>query len=203
MIYLHFWKYGQLDFLWYFASKNKPIIRELCNDMGNPLYPIQVANYIKPIFKKENTLMIAISKRLESLAKDFEIKNVWYRFNPVNEFKFFVDYKKKYFLRNKLTKFNQNDKVLNLVANFLDRKNQLFAIDVLSFLPKNYKLILAGPLKHENNEYFIKIKNKINQLGLNNRVDIQIGFVDNFDEYLKCSDVFCFHPKLKDWGPRC
>ena len=80
------WTIGFLT--WYFASKNKPIIRELCNDMGNPLYPIQVANYIKPIFKKENTLMIAISKRLESLAKDFEIKNVWYRFNPVNEFKF-------------------------------------------------------------------------------------------------------------------
>ena len=67
--------------------------------MGNPLYPIQVANYIKPIFKKENTLMIAISKRLESLAKDFEIKNVWYRFNPVNEFKFFVDYKKNIFFK--------------------------------------------------------------------------------------------------------
>ena len=44
-------------------------------------------------------------------------------------------------------KFNNQDKVLALIANFIDRKNQLFAIDVLKLLPKEFKLILAGPLK--------------------------------------------------------
>ncbi len=192
------WTVGFLS--WYFEKKNKPIIRELCNDMSNPLYPIQAKNYIEPIFKKENTLIVAISKRLEKLAINFELKNIWYRFNPVNEKKFFVDYKKKYFLRSQLTKFNQNDKVLNLVANFVDRKNQLFAIDVLSFLPNHFKLILAGPLKSENNEYFQKIKKKINNLKLNDRVDIQIGFIDNFDEYLKSSDIFLFPSKAEGLG---
>ena len=192
------WTIGFLT--WYFAKRNKPIIRELCNDMNNPLYPIQVQNYMRPIFKKNNTLIIAISKRLEILAKRFDLKNIWQRPNPVDENKFFIDYKKKYFLRNKLTKFNQDDVVLNLVANFIDRKNQLFALDVLSLLPKKFKLILAGPLKTENNMYHQNLLNKITSLRLNDRVEIQTGFIDNFDEYLKCSDVFLFPSKAEGLG---
>ena len=192
------WTIGFLT--WYFAKRNKPIIRELCNDMNNPLYPIQAQNYMRPIFKKNNTLIIAISKRLEILAKKFDLKNIWQRPNPVDENKFFIDYKKKYFLRNKLTKFNQDDVVLNLVANFIDRKNQLFALDVLSLLPKKFKLILAGPLKTENNMYHQNLLNKIISLRLNDRVEIQTGFIDNFDEYLKCSDVFLFPSKAEGLG---
>ena len=192
------WSIGFLS--WYFAKKNKPIIRELCNEMSNPLYPIQVQNYMKTIFKKENTMIVAISKRLDDLAKKFDIKNVWCRPNPVNENKFFVDYKKKYLLRQKLTKFNQNDIVLSLIANFIDRKNQLFVIDVLKLLPKEFKLILAGPLKDENDDYLYQIKKKINNLQLSDRIHIQIGFISNFDEYLKCSDVFLFPSKAEGLG---
>ena len=77
------------------AKNNKPIIRELCNDMSNPLYPIQIQRFMKNIFQKENTLVVAISKRLEILAKKFDMKNVWMRPNPIDENRFFVDYKKK------------------------------------------------------------------------------------------------------------
>lgn len=192
------WTIGFLS--WYFAKINKPIIRELCNDMSNPLYPIQVTNIMRPLFKKENTLMVAISKRLEKVAKNFGVRNTWYRLNPVNENKFFVDYKRKNFLRTKLTKFDNKDIVLNLVANFIDRKNQLFALDVLNYLPDRFKLILAGPLKKENKEYYQLIKKKIYDLGLTTRVDVQVGFIDNFDEYLKCSDVFLFPSKAEGLG---
>ena len=89
------WTIGFLT--WYFAKRKKPIIRELCNDMDNPLYPIQVQNYMRPIFKRNNTLIIAISKRLEIIAKKFDVKNIWQRPNPVDENKFFVDRKKKIF----------------------------------------------------------------------------------------------------------
>lgn len=192
------WTIGFLS--WYFAKKNKPIIRELCNDMSNPLYPIQIQKLMRSIFKKNNTLIVAISKKLENLAIKFDLKNIWYRANPVNEKKFFVDYKKKYFLRSKLTKFNQEDIVLTLIANFVDRKNQLFALDVLNLLPNNFKLILAGPLKNENNFYLKSIQKKIDSLRLNNRVDLKTGFLDNFDEYLKCSDVFLFPSKAEGLG---
>ena len=33
-----------IDFLHGIFQKNKPIIRELCNDTNNPLYPIQFQN---------------------------------------------------------------------------------------------------------------------------------------------------------------
>ncbi len=192
------WTIGFLT--WYFARRNKPIIRELCNDMNNPLYPIQIQNYMRSIFKKNNTLVVAISKKLEILAKKFDMKNVWQRPNPVDEKKFFIDYKKKYYLRKKLTKFRQNDVVLCLVANFIDRKNQLFALDVLSLLPEKFKLILSGPLKSENNIYMQNLLSKINDLNLQDRIDLKTGFVNNFDEYLKCSDVFLFPSKAEGLG---
>ena len=59
---------------------------------------------------------------------------------------------------------------------------------------------MAGPLKKENNEYFKLIENKIYKLKLSDRVDLQTGFVDNFDEYLKCSDVFLFPSKAEGLG---
>ena len=43
-------------------------------------------------------------------------------------------------------------------------------------------MILAGPLKEEGKEYFRQIKKKIEKLKLQNRIDLQSGFVDNFDE---------------------
>lgn len=192
------WTIGFLT--WYFARKNKPIIRELCNDMSNPLYPIQVENYIKPIFKKNNTLMVAISKRLENLAIKFGVKNVWNRPNPVNEIFCFIDYKQKLLLRTNLTKFNQTDKVLSVIANFSENKNQLFVLDILNLLPKEFKLILAGPLA-EHNKYYLKlILDKIDHLKLHDRVDLKVGFIENFDEYLKCSDIFLFPSKSEGLG---
>ena len=86
------WSIGFLT--WYFSIKNKPIIRELCNDTDNPLYPIQFQKYMQLIFKKNNTLMIAISKRLEFVARNFDIKNIWQRPNPVNKNIFLLTMKK-------------------------------------------------------------------------------------------------------------
>ena len=50
-----------LPLIEYVAKKNKPIIRELCNDTNNPLYPIQFQKFMKPIFKKDN-IKIILSK---------------------------------------------------------------------------------------------------------------------------------------------
>ena len=192
------WSIGFLT--WYFSIKNKPIIRELCNDTDNPLYPIQFQKYMQLIFKKNNTLMIAISKRLEFVARNFDIKNIWQRPNPVNKNIFFINYEKKYLYRENLTRFSKNDILLSLIANFIDRKNQLFVIDVLNLLPNNFKLILAGPLKNENKNYFEELLNKIKDFNLSDRVEIQTGFVENIDEYIKSSDIFLFPSKAEGLG---
>ena len=67
-------------------------------------------------------------------------------------------------------------------------------------MPNRYKLILAGPLKKENNEYFQLVQKKVLNLGLADRVDIKIGFIENFDEYLRCSDIFLFPSKAEGLG---
>ncbi len=48
--------------------------------------------------------------------------------------------------------------------------------------------------------YFQNILNKIESLNLNDRVEVQTGFVQNFDEFLKCSDVFLFPSKAEGLG---
>ena len=67
-------------------------------------------------------------------------------------------------------------------------------------LPDDYKLLLAGPLKEEGREYFKLLKKLIDEKNLSKRVDVQTGFVDNFDEYIKCSDVFLFPSKEEGLG---
>lgn len=188
------WSIGFLT--WYFSKNNKPIIRELCNKMKNPFYPIQFDKSIKKIFLSKKTLIVAISKMLEKVVKAHGSFNLWTRLNPISD-KFFIDYKNKLYLRKKLTKFEDTDIILSCVANYIPRKNQIFLIDVLKGLPPEFKLLLAGPLKRENQNYLNEIKNKIKFLNLTERVEILTGFVSNFDEFIKLSDVFLF-PSIEE-----
>ena len=57
--------------------------------------------------------------------------------------------------KKKFSPFNENDKVLSII-NILPRKNQLFCLKLINKLPKNYKLLIGGPLKDENKKYFNK-----------------------------------------------
>jgi glycosyltransferase involved in cell wall biosynthesis len=187
-------------FTLYFGNKNKPIIRELCNEMDNPLYPPLFEKQMSKIFKKENTLMVAISKRLEDVCTRFEIKNIWQRPNPIDENKFKINYKNKYKLRKKLTRFSEHDIVLVHLANYIPRKNHIFLVEVMKFLPNEYKLVLAGPLKEADKDNFNNIKNKIVELNLEDRIDLQSGFIDNFEEYIQQSDIFLFPSKAEGLG---
>ena len=179
---------------YYFYLKKKPIIRELVNDVKTPYYPIQFRTIFKKIFQKDNTLIIAISKKLEKLCKVSKVKNIWMRPNPVNENKFFqISNEKKFELRSKLTNFSTSDIVLLHIASYMERKNHIFLLDILKKLPNNYKLYLGGPVENkEHKEMYTIVKNKAQELDLKNRVIIEKGFVTNMDEYIKMSDVFLF-----------
>jgi len=179
---------------YYFYLKKKPIIRELVNNMNTPYYPIQFEKYFRKVFQRNNTIMIAISKKLEKLCKIYKVKNIWMRPNPINENKFFfIDKVEKIKLRNKLTNFSNDDIVLTHIATFITQKNHIFLLDVLKRLPKNYKLYLGGTVENiEHKENFEQVKNKINRLDLKDRVILTKKFIDNIDEYIKLSDVFLF-----------
>jgi glycosyltransferase involved in cell wall biosynthesis len=179
---------------YYFYLKKKPIIRELVNNMSTPYYPIQFEKFFRKIFQTNNTIMIAISKKLQELCKTHKVKNIWMRPNPINENKFFfIDKVEKIKLRDKLTKFSNDDVVLTHIATFITQKNHIFLLDVLKKLPNNYKLYLGGTV--ENNEHkvnFERVQKKINELELKDRVVLTKKFLENIDEYMKLSDVFLF-----------
>ena len=179
---------------YYFYLKKKPIIRELVNNMDSPYYPIQFEKFFRKIFQRNNSIIIAISKKLEELCKTNNVKNIWMRPNPINENKFFIiDKAEKLKLRNKLTNFSNDDIVLTHIATFIKQKNHIFLLDVLKKLPKNYKLYLGGTV--ENNEHkvnFERVQKKINELELKDRVILTKKFLDNMDEYIKLCDVFLF-----------
>ncbi len=179
---------------YYFYLKKKPIIRELVNNMDSPYYPIQFEKFFRKVFQRNNSIIIAISKKLEELCKTNNVKNIWMRPNPINENKFFIiDKAEKLKLRNKLTNFSNDDIVLTHIATFIKQKNHIFLLDVLKKLPKNYKLYLGGTV--ENNEHkvnFERVQKKINELELKDRVILTKKFLDNMDEYIKLCDVFLF-----------
>jgi len=179
---------------YYFYLKKKPIIRELVNNMNTPYYPIQFEKFFRKVFQRNNSIMIAISKKLEELCKTHKVKNIWMRPNPINENKFFIiDKVEKLKLRSKLTNFSNDDIVLTHVATFITQKNHIFLLDVLKKLPKNYKLYLGGTV--ENNEHklnFERVQKKINELELKDRVILTKKFIENIDEYIKLCDVFLF-----------
>lgn len=176
----------------YFSLFKKPIIRELCNDTKYPMYPVQIHSLITKVFLRSNTLIIAISKRLYEVAIVFKPNKIWLRNNPIDERKFNINYVNKFELRKKLTPFNENDKVLSIVANIIPRKNQIFALKVLKELPKEYKIVIAGPLKEENKNYFNKVKEYIKENSLSDRVFIITEFIPDIENYMKLSDVFLF-----------
>lgn len=180
-----------------FSLLKKPIIRELCNETNYPMYPIQIHSLISNVFKNSNTLIIAISKRLYDVAKKYNPYAIWLRNNPVDEKKFYINYDNKIYLRKKFSPFNENDKVLSIIANILPRKNQLFCLKLINKLPKNYKLLIGGPLKDENKKYFNKLILFIKENKLQERVFIKNEFIKNIEDYMMLSDIFLF-PSLSE-----
>jgi len=185
----------------YFAKYNKPIMRELCNDVPTPFYPAPFKKWIKPIFQKDNSMIVAISPMLEKLAKSNGAKNVWQRPNPIDEKKFnLIIRKQKYQLREQLTNFSEDDIVLSYVATFWDNKNQLFLLKVLSELDEKYKLLLVGVIKKERNDYYQRVLSDIECLNLQNRVQIKAEFIENPQEYMVVADVYLFPSKYEGLG---
>lgn len=169
-----------------------PRIIELVTKKSSPYQLLPLIKYFyKPSFIF-NSLIISINKQIINNFRYQQLKNrIWIRDNPINKNFIFPN---KHMLKRKKLGFKKNDIIISQVAQFYESKNQIFLIDVLSYLPKNFKLILAGPLtkKGENAEsdlkYFKNIKKKINFYGLKKRVKIIPKFI-NAAEILNISNI--------------
>ena len=160
-----------------------PRIIELVTKKSTPYQLLPIIKYFyKPSFFF-NSLIISINKQITNNFRKHNLKNqIWIRDNPINKnFKF----PNQYSINKKNFGFKKRNIIITQIAQFYKSKNQTFLIDVLSYLPENFKMILAGPLpkKGENAKndlkYYADIKKKINIYGLQKRVKLIPKFVNS------------------------
>jgi len=187
-------------FTYFFARANKVVVREVVNDIATPFFPKHLSWVIEKVFRKENTIIVAISAKIEAMVAVHDIKHIWQRPNPVDEKRFVINFKSKYELRMKLCKFSRHDIVITHMALFIKRKNHKFLLDVMLYLPDNYKLVLGGPVKPENEGVFLAVQNRIEELGLEDRVHLHKGFTENIQDYMALSDVFALPVYKEGFG---
>ena len=76
-------------------------------------------------------------------------------------------------------------------------------VEVMKFLPREYKLILAGPmvdsgpLFKRDQKYFRSIKKLISLNSLDDRIDIVPKFIIEPEKYIKSCDIFVL-PSIKE-----
>tara|TARA_B110000027_G_scaffold119682_1_gene132530 strand:- start:1239 stop:2372 length:1134 start_codon:yes stop_codon:yes gene_type:complete len=165
-------------------TKNIPLCLELVNSSARPNQNFPILKYFWKPNLNINSKIIVISKFLKKKCLLMGYKNVWYRPNPINLNKFI-----------KINKIKKTKKILLNVGQFIPRKNQKFLIKVIEFLPKNFKLILCGPLVSKGNkkerdlEYFNEMVYYIKSNKLTKRI-IMIPKYVNVIKYLKKTDIY-------------
>jgi glycosyltransferase involved in cell wall biosynthesis len=191
----------------YARAHGIPTIIELCNEMDTPLHYIPIANRLEASSRLPSKYhFICISERLKSacLKNNIPESNLWCRPNPVDKSRFRpIGDKAKSSLRKKLSKFSDGDIVITAVASFIPRKNHRLLVEAIRLLPEQYKLFLAGPivesgpLADRDSSVFNDLVMTVAEEGMDSRVQISKGFIENIEEYYQMSDVFAF-PSLSE-----
>ena len=190
----------------YAKFAKKPFIVELVNLKNSPhqYEPVCFSLLLGKFFSQKNKI-ICISKNLEKICLEhgYQSDQIWCRPNPIDESCFNFNYIKK---RSLFPFLSEKDILLLHLAKFIPRKKQLFVVNLMQYLPENYKLILAGPivnsgpLKQRDNEYYQKIKHAINSLNLKKRVFLLPGFINNPQDYIKEADIFLLPSTIEAFG---
>jgi len=178
----------------------KPFIVELCNEVYTPHhYEPGLLNALFGRGFPAGTQIVCISEMLRDVCcRHGYTENVWCRPNPVDERRFYADRDNRISLRQRYTKFTDRDVIMIYLAKFRPSKNQIFLLDVLHHLPFRYKLVLAGPvaesgpLSARDRNYVNTIKDRIDELGLGERVQLDTRFIDDAPGYFRMSDVCVF-----------
>lgn len=164
--------------------KNIPLCVELVNSTSKPNQNLPILKYFWRPNLNYNAKIIVISKFLKRKCLSMGYKNIWYRPNPIN-----INSLKK------IKKIKTNKKILLNIGQFIPRKNQKFLVEVMKYLPHNFKLFLCGPLvtmgskKQRDLKYFNEIKKIIKDQKLTKRITLIPRYVDP-KKYFKKTDLY-------------
>lgn len=179
--------------LW--AKKKKiPVLMELVNSTALPEQKFFHFFKVRP---ENNFKIVAISEELKekSIRMGFEESQVWCRPNPIDDTIFKPAFNIRNELREKLTLFSKDKKIIVSVAKIMPRKNQLLILKILPHLPREYVVFLAGPLVKEgqyyerDRKYAEEMQDFVVQNKLQKRVLMLFDFVPA-DQFMKLADVY-------------
>jgi len=178
--------------------KRKPLIVELTYDASPQQFRPLLVKWLdsSPQGFHQTARFVCISARLEESLREAGMTHAfWQRGNPVDETKFFSERNKKDEFRRRCCSFAPTDKVLVHIAKFMPLKNQDFLVDVLRLLPNHYKMVLAGPLVRtgpnvdRDTQYLQQVRDRVADFGLQDRVEIMEGFIEDVAPFMKMADV--------------
>lgn len=193
----------------YARSRRVPVILELCNEMDSPKQYIPFPDKLWTSNKlPRDLLMVCISERLQRVCQANGLGDkTWCRPNPVDETRFKPPTpEEKKATRAAMTKFNPDAPLIVYIAKFIPRKNHIFLVDVLANLPKEYNLLIGGPLTESgpyggrNRQVFEGMVARIESYRFNDRVQIHAGFIENIEDYYRVADVYMFPTKEEGLG---
>lgn len=193
----------------YAKITGKPVIVELVNLVDNPhqYEPIPISLLFGKGFPK-HVLLVCISQYLKRVCKNYGYSDqqIWCRPNPVDESKFFYESNRKGKYCKALSISGRSDVLLLHLAKFIPLKNQMFMVEVIPYLPGNYKLLLigplieSGPLLQRDRKYYQSVLDAIARKGLRDRVRVIPQFIENPEEYIKAADVFVLPSTVEALG---
>lgn len=183
---------------------------EICNETDSPYQYVPFPNrlWVSPELP-ERRHFVCISEKLRKMALRNGVHDtrIWCRPNPVDEARFKpCAPERRLELRRKLSKFDENHKLLTYVAKYRPSKNHEFLFEVLRRLPDDYRLLIkgplveSGPLAERDQALFAKLKNLAESPEFAGKVQVESGFCDNVEDYYRMADAYVFPSKEEGLG---
>lgn len=178
-----------------------PVVRELTVNQPISRSMLPVAILRRLTFQRAR-LVIALNSALQRrlIEAGVDPRRTWERPNPVDTDAFFPPDAAARRQARRNYGLADTGPVHLLLGRTCERKNQLFALDVLARLPADHRLLLLGPALQGDQDYVAQIARRISDLDLQERVVFQARHVDDARQAYHAADC-CWIPSTSEGMP--
>lgn len=187
-----------------FCEKNNiPFIYEIVNEDKNKYDPLwirvpfwQKAIKFKPSLSTVKTINLRLKEKIRGLHPSINVVS----------FPNSVDLTQIEKSRKKNNKQKTDIIKIIYLAKYIPRKQQDILIKSFKYLPNNYTLDICGPISYKglnskrDSIYLKNLKNLINDLKLNEKINLHVEYVDYPYELISNYDIFVYPSKNEAFG---